>query len=55
MVSNPSNNNVDNLEWCTYQYNATYNDAHIKRGKALSEYLKKNGGSWNKGKRMKRK
>lgn len=52
---NPSNNNVDNLEWCTYQYNATYNDAHIKRGKALSEYLKKNGGSWNKGKRMKRK
>ena len=52
---NPSNNNVDNLEWCTYQYNATYNDAHIKRGKVLSEYLKKNGGVWNKGKRMKRK
>lgn len=29
---NPLNNNVDNLEFCTYQYNATYNNAHIKRG-----------------------
>lgn len=32
---NPSNNCVDNLEWCTAQYNATYNDAHIKRGESL--------------------
>lgn len=31
----PSNNNVNNLEWCTCQYNNTYNDAHIKRGKKL--------------------
>lgn len=51
---NPSNNNVDNLEWCTYQYNATYNDAHIKRGKALSEYMRSNGGNWNKGKKLKK-
>lgn len=29
---NPSNNHMDNLEWCTWQYNATYNNAHIKRG-----------------------
>ena len=27
---------VDNLEWATYQYNAIYNDAHIKRGMNLS-------------------
>lgn len=33
---NPSNNNVDNLEWCTAHYNNTYNDVHIKRGQSLS-------------------
>ena len=27
---NPSNNRVENLEWCTAQYNNTYNDRHIK-------------------------
>lgn len=27
------NNRVSNLEWCTQQYNVTYMDAHIKRGK----------------------
>lgn len=27
---NPKNNNVENLEWCTYSYNNTYNDIHIK-------------------------
>lgn len=26
------NNNVENLEFCTAQYNCTYNNAHIKRG-----------------------
>ena len=46
---NPSNNNVDNLEWCTYQYNATYNDVHIKRGLKVSQRIRENGGSWNKG------
>ena len=33
---NPANNDVNNLEWCTAQYNATYMDAHIKRGENLS-------------------
>ena len=28
---NPSNNCVDNLEWCTYQYNNTYNNIHKRR------------------------
>lgn len=28
---NPSNNHVDNLEWCTHSYNNTYKDAVIKR------------------------
>lgn len=36
---NPANNNVDNLEWCDYVYNATYNDAHIKRGDSLSKHV----------------
>lgn len=31
----PSNNNDWNLEWCNEEYNATYNDAHIKRGLAM--------------------
>ena len=30
---NPSNNCVENLEWCTAEYNLTYNDRHIKVGK----------------------
>ena len=29
---NTFNNNVNNLEFCTAQYNSTYRDAHIKRG-----------------------
>lgn len=28
---NTLNNSIDNLEWCTYSYNNTYNNAHIKR------------------------
>ena len=27
---NPSNNAVENLEWCTAQYNNTYNNAHLR-------------------------
>lgn len=49
---NPSNNCVENLEWCTYSYNNTYNNAHIRRGKSASETIRKKGGSWNKGKHM---
>lgn len=29
-----TNNCVDNLEWCTCQYNSTYNNLHIRRGLA---------------------
>lgn len=47
---NPSNNCADNLEWCTVQYNNTYNDVHLRRGKVYSENIKRNGGPWNKGK-----
>lgn len=28
---NPSNNRVDNLEWCTYRYNASYGTARERR------------------------
>ena len=27
---NPANNIVENLEWCNYQYNNTYNGRHLK-------------------------
>lgn len=36
---NPQNNHVDNLEWCDYVYNATYNDAHIKRGNNMGKHV----------------
>lgn len=49
---NPENNNVNNLEWCTYRYNCIYNDAHIKRGIKISNTVRQNGGPWNKGKKM---
>ena len=29
---NKSNNKYDNLEWCTFAYNNTYNSIHINRG-----------------------
>lgn len=32
---NPSNNCVENLEWCDQQYNATYSDAVQKRSRAV--------------------
>ena len=30
-----TNNTVDNLEWCTHQYNNVYNEKHIKIGRQL--------------------
>lgn len=50
---NPSNNNVDNLEWCTYSYNNTYADAKERRIETYKETIKRKGGQWNKGKKMK--
>lgn len=32
---NGQNNNVDNLEWCTIQYNATYSDAVERRRRKI--------------------
>ena len=51
---NPENNNVENLEWCTYSYNNTYNDAHLRRGIKYSETIKRKGGQWNKGLKFKK-
>lgn len=34
---NPSNNHVENLEWCTGSYNCTYNNRHIKIGRKVYE------------------
>lgn len=33
---NPQNNNVDNLEWCTHQYNITYGTAIQRRSMSQS-------------------
>lgn len=41
---NPRNNCVDNLEWCTYSYNLSYNDLRkrvaVSRRKAVRQYSK---------------
>jgi hypothetical protein len=37
---NPANNNVENLEWCTYSYNNTYNDLAHRRMKNV-DYAKR--------------
>lgn len=34
---NPSNNSVENLEWCTPFYNNTYNDRHLKAAPKISK------------------
>lgn len=36
---NPSNNRMENLEWCTYQYNNTYGTCRQKRAKSI-DYAK---------------
>ena len=39
---NRSNNNVENLEWCTYSYNTTYSmDIHPERRKVNADNLEK--------------
>lgn len=38
-----TNNNVENLEWCTYQYNNTYGSAKAKKAKKLVDYYKDKG------------
>ena len=32
---NPRNNHVDNLEWCTYSYNNTYNNVHLRTAQKI--------------------
>lgn len=44
---NKLNNYFENLEWCSYSYNNTYNGAARKRGEKL-----KGREPWNKGKKM---
>lgn len=34
---NPSNNCVDNLEWCTYKYNSNYGNAKVGRSKRVAQ------------------
>lgn len=38
---NPRNNDVSNLEWCTYSYNNTYNATHLKRAEKKSKKVYK--------------
>lgn len=35
---NKKNNCVDNLEWCTYQYNSTYGKGALKRNSRVIQY-----------------
>lgn len=37
---NPTNNTVDNLEWCTYEYNNNYGSFKDKHSKAFRNYPK---------------
>lgn len=32
---NRANNHVDNLEWCSYYYNNTYHNTHVKRSERM--------------------
>lgn len=45
-------NRVENLEWCTQQYNSTYNNINKRTGKKISETIRLRGGQHNKGKPM---
>ena len=37
---NPANNRVENLEWCTNQYNCTYGTIEERRGTKVAKYSK---------------
>ena len=43
---NKLNNTIDNLEWCSFRYNCTYNNVHKKRGDLI-----KGRHPWNYGKK----
>jgi len=40
---NRRNNNIDNLEWCTYKYNLNYGERNKKVKQNMKEKEKKNG------------
>lgn len=35
---NPTNNNADNLEWCTHEYNSNYGTCIERRTKSMQKY-----------------
>lgn len=39
-----TNNQVDNLEWCTYQYNLTYNGVHERSVESLRRFYREHPG-----------
>lgn len=43
---NKLNNYFENLEWCSFRYNCTYNNVHKKRGETLKGNI-----PWNKDKK----
>lgn len=43
---NPANNNVENLEWCTYSYNNTYNDLAHRRMKNVDFAKRTSNTNW---------
>lgn len=38
---NPTNNNVENLEWCTYKYNSNYGTSRERQSKKKRQFHKK--------------
>ena len=36
---NRANNNIDNLEWCSYSYNASYGEAPIKNSISMKKHF----------------
>ena len=42
----PSNYNLDNLEWCTQKYNQNYGDVNVRRGRNISKAVKGKPRPW---------